>query len=63
MGDLATWTAADRDRYRRDGLRYPSDLTDEEWALVAPLIPPAKHGGRKREVDVREVLNGIFYVL
>ncbi len=47
----------------RRGLRYPSDLTDGEWALIAPLIPPAKHGGRKRSVDVREVLNGIFYVL
>ena len=45
------------------GLRYPSDLSDAEWALVAPLIPPAKHGGRKRSVDVREVLNAIFYVL
>jgi transposase len=44
-------------------LRYPSDLTDAEWALVGPMIPPAKHGGRRREVNVREVLNGIFYVL
>ncbi|MCC2690970.1 MAG: uncharacterized protein K0S21_3773 [Rhizobiaceae bacterium] len=56
------WTAANRPLYERKGLRYPSDLTDEEWALAAPLIPPAKHGGRKREIDVREVLNGIFYV-
>jgi len=40
-----------------------SDLTDEEWSHVAPLIPPAKHGGRKRKVDVREVVNGIMYVL
>jgi transposase len=47
----------------RKGLRYPSDLTDDEWALVAPMIPPARHGGRKRSVDVREVVNGIFYVL
>jgi transposase len=38
-------------------------LTDPEWALIAPLIPPAKRGGRKREVDVREILNGILYVL
>jgi transposase len=38
-------------------------LIDAEWALVEPLIPPAKHGGRKRTVDVREVLNAIFYVL
>ena len=44
-------------------MQYPSDLTDAEWALVEPMIPPAKRGGRKRTVDVREVLNGIFYVL
>jgi transposase len=47
----------------RNGLRYPSDLTDDEWIIVAPMIPPARHGGRKRSVDVREVLNGSFYVL
>ena len=40
-----------------------SDLSDPEWALIEPFIPPAKRGGRKREVDVREVLNGILYVL
>lgn len=57
------WTAKNRPRYDRSGLRYPSDLTDEEWGYAAPLIPPAKHGGRKREVNVREVLNGIMYVL
>ena len=57
------WTVENRREYERKGLRYPSDLTDAEWALVEPLIPPARHGGRKREVDVREVLNGIFYVL
>ena len=45
------------------GLRYPSDLTDAEWAIVAPMIPPGRHGGRRRSVNVREVLNGIFYVL
>jgi len=38
-------------------------LSDAEWALVAPLIPPSKHGGRPRSVNVREVLNAIFYVL
>lgn len=57
------WTRENRSLYERKGLRYPSDLSDPEWALIAPLIPPAKHGGRKREVDVREVLNGILYVL
>src|SRR5205807_1927094 len=47
----------------RHGLRYPSDRNDREWALIEPAIPPAKHGGRRREVNVREVLNAIFYVL
>ncbi len=57
------WTAEQRRAAERRGLRYPSDLTDAEWALIAPMIPPAKRGGRKRSVDVREVLNGIFTVL
>ena len=43
------WTLKNRPRYDRDKLRYPSDLTDEEWSLVEPLIPPAKRGGRKRD--------------
>src|SRR3712207_3400415 len=59
----AMWTAADRERYGRDGLRYPSDPTDAAWALVAPLIRPAKRGGRRRSVVVREVMNGLLYVL
>ena len=57
------WTNANRTRYERRGLRYPSDLTDEEWALIRPLIPPAKRGGNKRTVDVRAVVNGVMYVL
>lgn len=57
------WTKENRRIYERSGLRYPSDLTDEEWALVEPLIPPAKRGGRQRTVNIREVLNGVFYVL
>ena len=57
------WTCENRGLYERKGARYPSDLRDEEWALIAPLIPPAKRGGRKRSVDVREVMNGVFYVL
>jgi len=57
------WTKSNRGKYNRDGLRYPSDVTDAEWALVEPLIPPAKRGGRRREVNVREVLNGLLYVL
>ena len=57
------WTAQNRRRYDRSQLRYPSDLTDDEWAHIAPLIPPAKSGGNKRSVNVREVMNGIMYVL
>lgn len=44
-------------------LSLPERLTDSEWTLVGPLIPPAKTGGRPRDVNVREVLNAIFYVL
>ena len=43
--------------------RYPSDLTDRQWEKIKPLIPPAKPGGRPRDVDMREVLNGIFYLV
>ena len=57
------WTRQNRKRYDRSQLRYPSDLTDAEWSYVAPLIPPAKAGGNKRSVDVREVMNGIMYIL
>lgn len=39
---------------------YPSDLSDDEWARIAPLIPNARHGGRRRTTDVREVLNAIL---
>jgi hypothetical protein len=39
------WTTENRPRYNRDRLRYPSDLTDAEWALVEPEIPPSKRGG------------------
>jgi transposase len=57
------WTTKNRARYDRDNLRYPSDLTNAEWALVSPLVPPAKPGGHVRTVDIREIINGIMYVL
>ena len=57
------WTAENRARYDRSKLRYPSDLTDPEWALIGPLIPPAKRGGNKRTVDVRAVVNGLLDIL
>jgi len=57
------WTDENRGRYDRSKLRYPSDLTDGEWALIGPLIPPAKRGGNKRTVVEREVVNGLMYIL
>ena len=43
--------------------RYPTDLTDTQWTVLAPLIPAAKAGGRPRTTDMREVVNAVFYVL
>jgi transposase len=60
---MVMWTPENRPLYNRDHLRYPSDLTDPEWALVSPLLPAAKRGGRQRSVDLREVVNGVMYVL
>lgn len=57
------WTTENRCRYDRSKLRYPSDLSDQEWALIKPLIPPAKTGGNKRTVDVRQIVNGVMYIL
>jgi len=57
------WTVENRRLYDHSGLRYPSDVADDEWTLVEPLIPPARRGGRPRKVDLREVLDAIFYVL
>ena len=57
------WTPENRPKYDRSKLRYPSDLTDEEWSIIGPLIPLAKGGGNKRTIDVRAVLNGVMYIL
>jgi hypothetical protein len=57
------WTNENRARYDRSRLRYPSDLNDDEWKLVEPLIPPGKRGGDKRTVIIREVVNGLMYIL
>src|SRR5258708_38161716 len=54
------WTSKNRARYDRSELRYPSDLTDDEWRLVEPLIPPGKTGGGKRAVIMRGVVNGLM---
>ena len=57
------WTDETRLRHDRSGMRYTHDLTDEEWAEVEFLIPPAKRGGNKRSVNIREVVNGLMYIL
>jgi putative transposase len=62
LGNLQMWTDITRRQHSRAGLRYPSDLRDEEWALIAPLLPPAKAGGRPRGTDLREVMNAILYL-
>ena len=50
--------------YDRTGLRYPTDMTDAEWALACPFLDvPPRGSGRQRRVDLREVLNAVFYVL
>ncbi len=57
------WTATTRAQHRRDGLRFASDLTDAEWAVVAPLLPPVSPVGRWPSWPIREIVNAIFYVL
>jgi transposase len=56
------WTEITRPKYQRDGLRYASDTTDEEWALIEPHIPLPASCGRTRETSMREVVNAIFYI-
>lgn len=56
------WTETTRAQYRRDGLRYSSDLTDDEWALIAPFMPAPNRIGRPRTTDLREVVNAILYL-
>ena len=57
------WTSSNRGRYDRRGQRYPSDLTNEEWAVLRPLLPVPQGRGRPRVHQLREVVNGIRYVL
>ena len=57
------WTEQHRETYVRVGGRYPSEVTDDEWAHLERLIPPAKPGGRPRQTNMREALNAIFYLL
>ena len=56
------WTGITRRKYRRDGLRYASDTTDAEWAVIEPHMPPPADCGRPRGTSLREVMNAIFYI-
>ena len=57
------WTEITREQYCRDGLRYASDMTDGEWALIGPFMPPPRRLGRPRRVDLRSVVEAILYML
>ena len=56
------WTGTNRARYERHSGRYVSDLTDQEWELVAPLLPPPKAIGRPRSTAMRDILDAIFFI-
>ena len=57
------WTKEARIQHAPREERYPSDVTDAEWAIISPMIPPPRRGGRHRETDMREVMNAVRYVL
>jgi len=57
------WTEITRQQYRRDGLRFASDMTDAEWSLLAPFMPRPSRVGRPRTADLRTVVNAILYIL
>jgi transposase len=56
------WTKITRRQYRREGLRYSSDMTEAEWRVLEPLLPAPAKLGRPRTTDLRSVLNGILYI-
>jgi transposase len=57
------WTDTTRKKHARKGLRYSSDLTDAEWAVLEPVLPSPSRLGRPRRWTLRDIMNGIFYVL
>ena len=58
------WTKKDcarQQKLAKTVKRYPSDLTDKEWALIRPLLPPASGEGRRRKTDLREIINALSH--
>jgi putative transposase len=62
MEEHMAWNDTAREEYKRTGSGYPSDMTDREWAIIEPVLPPAKRGGRPRTTDLRKVMNAILYI-
>jgi transposase len=62
MEDAMPWTETTRRHYRREGLRYASDMTDVEWSLIEPFMPPPSRLGRPRGTNLRSVVNAILYM-
>src|SRR5205085_6485430 len=56
------WDDIARQDHRRVCARYPSDMADREWAIIAPLLPPARSGGRPRTVDLRTAMDAILFI-
>jgi transposase len=63
FGETSMWTPATRRQHSRAGLRYESDLTDGEWAILGPFLPSEADCGRKRAWPMREIINAICYVM
>lgn len=63
METTMAWTELTRRRYDRGGGRYASDLTDAEWAMIAPFLPPRKKTGRPRTTALRDVVDAILYIV
>src|ERR1700675_5132665 len=61
-GHLMAWTEITRAKYCREGLRYASDTTDEEWAMIAPYMPCKNRRGRPRVTEMRTLVNSIFFI-
>ena len=59
---MVAWTGIAQREHNREGLRYPTDMTAAERALLEPLIPPVRRGGRPRTTDMREVVNALLYI-